>query len=215
MRFPVLIVAVFSISASAVPLQTEEDLLIESPAAGESVSGSVEILGSAAAPGMMRYRVEFAYDPNPSDTWFLISEGTEPVHDGLLAVWDTSEITEGEYALRVAAFFPDGSMREAVNGGIRVRLGGSSATFPAVEGITPVAPEPQTYGRPAAGFPAPTVVFASEPSERPGFGATRGAAFLIGSGIAVSGFALYAFRSRWRRWKRRMFLRKIRKGGSA
>src|SRR4030042_1455906 len=99
MRFPILAVSVLSIFVSAASLQADQVLRIDSPAADETVSGMVEIRGSAAAPGMLRFRVEFGYDPDPTGTWFLISEGTEAVPDGRLAVWDTTSIREGDYAL--------------------------------------------------------------------------------------------------------------------
>ena len=33
-------------------------------------------------------------------TWFLIAQGSQPVENGLLASWDTSLITDGDYRLR-------------------------------------------------------------------------------------------------------------------
>jgi hypothetical protein len=212
MRFPALAAALFLFSSPFALHQADEFLRIDSPAADETVSGSVEVRGSAAVPGMTRYRVEFANDPNPAETWFLIAEGTEPVTDGLLAVWDTSPVTPGEYALRISAVFADDSMREAAVLGIRVRRGPSSTPLPPVEGITPMAPDPQTHAGPAAAFPASTAVFPAEPSTRSTANSSLGMAFLIGAVSAATGFGLYWLRSRWLRWKRRKLIRKIRKG---
>jgi hypothetical protein len=211
MRFPVLVLAVFSFFPSAIALQADEFLRIDSPAANETVSGSVEIIGAAAAPGMMRFRVEFAYDPNPSETWFLITEETEPVTAGLLATWDTSLITPGDYALRVAAYFSDGSENEAVTHGIRVRHGSSPASTPSIEGVTPIAPEPQTYGKAVGAFPAPTAAAAANPAAASGETSKLGNAFLVGVILVFLGFGLAGIRSRWLWWKRRRFARQIRK----
>ena len=213
MRFPILVLAVFAVSASAVSFQADENLRIESPAADETVSGSVEIIGAAAAPGMVRYRVEFAYDPDPAGTWFLIAEGTEPVQDALLAVWDTSHISEGIYALRVAAYFQDGSIRDAVTHGIRVQRSLSATPVPSEAAGIPAGPDSLAYGRAAAAFPAPTAAVASElPSTSPP-ASSQGIAFWIGAGLAFLGFGLVWIRCRWLWWKHRQFIRIVRKSG--
>jgi hypothetical protein len=210
MRFPVLAAAVLSISATAAPLQASEALRINSPAANETVSGIMEIRGSAALPGMMRFRVEFAYDPDPTGTWFLILEGTEPVLNGQLAVWDTTSVSEGDYTVRLAAFFADGSMREAVTRGLHVRREGPPASTAAVEGVTPIAPDASAHNRAAAAFPAPTADFSAGPAAAGTF-PPHGIEILTGAGLAVVGFGLYWIRSRWLWWKRRLFIRKMRK----
>jgi hypothetical protein len=213
MRFPTLAVAVFTISAFSAIRQAEGTLLIASPAAEETVSGSVPVTGTAAAPGMLRFRVEFAYDPDPTGTWFLIAEGTGPVEDGLLAVWDTDRVSEGDYALRVAAFFPDGSLLEAVTRGIRVRRRDSTASPPPEETVVPFAPDAQPYGPVAAAFPAPTAAVESDLSQAPPSASPLGIAFLSGMVPGILGFVLFWIRSRWLWWKRQRFLRDIRKSG--
>ncbi|MGB7539994.1 MAG: hypothetical protein WBM17_15745 [Anaerolineales bacterium] len=213
MRFPILAAVVLSISPIAASYQADEALRIDSPVVNETVSGNVEILGSAAAPGMMRFRVEFAYDPDPTGTWFLILEGTEPVQDGKLADWDTTSVSEGDYALRLAAFFADGSMQEAVTRGLHVRRKNPPTATSAIEAVTPAAPDPSAYIRAAAAFPAPTAVFSTGPAAAGTF-PQHGIEILTGAGLAVAGFGLFWIRSRWLWWKRRLFIRKMRKGGS-
>ncbi len=214
MRFPALVLVFFSISVSAFSMQADEFLRIDSPRANETVSGSVEIRGAAAAPGMMRYRVEFAYDPNPTGTWFLIAEGVEPVKDGLLAEWDTSRISEGDYALRIAAYFADGSVRETVTRGIRVRHSTSPALVPSIEAVTPAEVSSQINPRGRAAFPAPTAMAESESPAVSSSSSSLGTAFLAGTILAVLGFGLFGLRSRWLWWKHRRFVRQIRKSES-
>jgi hypothetical protein len=214
MRFLSLAVAVFTISAFSAIHQAEDTLLIVSPAAEETVSGSVPVMGTAAAPGMLRFRVEFAYDPDPTGTWFLIAEGTEPVQDGLLAVWDTERVSEGDYALRVAAFFPDGSLLEAVTRGIRVRRQDSTASPPPEETVVPFAPDAQPYGPVAAAFPAPTAAVESDLSQAPPSASPLVIAFLSGMVLGILGFVLFWIRSRWLWWKHQRFLRDIRNSGN-
>jgi hypothetical protein len=213
MRFPIRIMAVLSISVCAAFRQAVETLRIDSPSSGETVSGVAEIRGTAAEPGMMRFRVEFGYDPDPTGTWFLVFEGTEPVRNGLLGEWDTSSIREGNYALRLTAYFADGSMRETITRGLHVIRGAPPATASVVEGVTSIAPDPGAYARAAAGFPAPTAVFAAEPSGAGGAASAQSVPLIIGAGLAVMGFGLYWIRSRWLWWKRRRFIRKNQKSG--
>jgi hypothetical protein len=43
-----------------------------------------------------------------SQTWFLVQESTLPIQDGVLAVWDTSTISDGEYDLRLVIHLIEG-----------------------------------------------------------------------------------------------------------
>jgi hypothetical protein len=79
--------------------------LIATPTQGDSVIGSVDITGTATHPQFARYEVAFAYDPNSTDSWFEIpATSTTPVEDGILATWDTTQITDGTYMLRLRVF---------------------------------------------------------------------------------------------------------------
>jgi hypothetical protein len=210
MRFPALVLAVCSALAFAPHPQADETLRIDSPGENESVSGSVEIEGTAAAPGMTRFRVEFAYESNPTGTWFLIAEGTAPVQDGLLAVWDTASISEGVYSLRLVAFLPDGSMREAVTHGVRVSR---TAPLPAAtpgETVIPVEGATQNIVRTPAEFPAPTYPGFARGASKSGM-APPLSAFLAGAGAGLVLFGLWAMRSRWLWWKHRLLVRGFRK----
>jgi hypothetical protein len=214
MRFPIPVLVLFFVSAAALPLQAQEPLRIDSPSAGDAVNGNVEILGTASAPGMMRYRVEFAYEPNPTDTWFLISEATNPILGGLLAVWDTTRIADGVYALRIVAFFPDGSTREAINPGIQVLQNASTTLVPTEETVGGSAPDSMIQYRVAAGFPAPTAAVAEQVFAASDSTSGMETAFFFGAGVAFLGFGFFWIRSRWRWWKHRQYILQIRKSES-
>jgi hypothetical protein len=210
MRFPALVLAVCSSLAFAPRLQAAETLHIDSPSENESVSGSVDIEGTAAVPGMTRFRVEFAYESNPTGTWFPITEGSAPVQDGLLAVWDTASISEGEYSLRLVAFLTDGSMREAVTHGIRVSR---TAPLPAAtpgETVIPVEGETQNIIRVPAAFPAPTYPGIARASSHLATTLPL-TAFLAGAGAGLVLIGLWALRSRWLWWRHRLLVRSFRK----
>ena len=51
--------------------------------------------------GFLSYEIDFAYSSDSTQSWFLIQESTSPISEGILAVWDTSVITDGDYNLRL------------------------------------------------------------------------------------------------------------------
>jgi hypothetical protein len=65
--------------------------------------------------------LSFAYDDNPTKTWFVLKDSTIPVVEGELGTWDTSILTDGEYSLRLQVFLLDGSIQELTISGLRVR----------------------------------------------------------------------------------------------
>jgi hypothetical protein len=114
-----LAVAAAPLSVSA---QTEGHAEINYPAPGQAVSGLVTITGTAAHPWFANYDLTFAYASNPTGTWFPLSDPVDtPVFDGRLALWDTTNITDGEYALRLRVFLQDGTILTTLVEGVRVR----------------------------------------------------------------------------------------------
>jgi hypothetical protein len=83
-----------------------QNATILSPENEDSVSGVVEIVGIANIPGFAFYKIE-VMSLTPDSVWQAIGAGTDPVcencDDGslILARWDTSLITPGEYILRL------------------------------------------------------------------------------------------------------------------
>ena len=81
---------------------------ISSPQANGDIINTVEIRGSINAPNFAGYQIEFGLGQNPGG-WGLVQERrNEPVENGVLASWDTSEINNnGPITLRVLVFGPD------------------------------------------------------------------------------------------------------------
>ena len=94
---------------------------IGSPVDGQAVQGSMAIRGSTGMEGFLSYEVDFSYDDDPTNTWFLIQESSTPVQEGILAVWDTTTITDGQYALRLLILLTDGTQTEVLVNELRVR----------------------------------------------------------------------------------------------
>lgn len=125
---------------------------IADPQPGQALRGVVLIRGTAQQPAFDHYEVSFSYEPNPTADWFAIeAAGSSPVQNGQLASWDTTQIADGAYQLRLRVFSSDGTAPlEFVTAGLAVAnsvpLPAASATSPA----TAVATMPITEA------PAPT-----------------------------------------------------------
>jgi hypothetical protein len=73
---------------------------ITSPETGESLSGIIEISGTAEIPNFAFYKYEYI-SRTAGAVWRAIQAGTTTVRDGLLGTWDTRLVLPGEYALRL------------------------------------------------------------------------------------------------------------------
>jgi hypothetical protein len=95
--------------ASATPLPTvsidpaaciPDQLIITSPAAGDSISGSVEVRGTVDIPDFGFYKFEVARAEE--ELWLTIQAGRIVVRDGVLVEnWDTSRLPVGNYVLQL------------------------------------------------------------------------------------------------------------------
>jgi hypothetical protein len=95
--------------------------VILSPLPGQALQGSVPIVARTAVEGFVAFELSFGYFNNPTDVWFLIDQGNQPVMDVALAQWDTSTITDGIYTLRLVVILNDGSQQSTTVPGVRVR----------------------------------------------------------------------------------------------
>ncbi len=99
----------------------EPGIVVASPLPGSALQGSVIISGSTNLPGFQAAEVDFSYEQTGLANWFLIQQSQEPVTAGTLAVWDTSQIADGNYRLRVQVTLLDGRVVEQTITGLRVR----------------------------------------------------------------------------------------------
>ena len=94
---------------------------ISSPKPDEVLQGVILVTGTADMIGLQSYEVLFSYTGDTTETWFLIEQGTKPVRNESLALWDTTTITDGEYRLMLRVHLDDSDPVEAVVPGLRVR----------------------------------------------------------------------------------------------
>jgi hypothetical protein len=74
-------------------------IMISSPKPGEVVKGQVTIMGTVNVPNFGFYKYEFS--ALGTENWSTIQASHEQVTDSKLGNWDTSEITPGDYNLRL------------------------------------------------------------------------------------------------------------------
>ena len=140
---------------------------IADPQPGQALRGVVLIRGTAQQPAFDHYEVSFSYEPNPTADWFAIeAAGSSPVQNGQLASWDTTQIADGDYQLRLRVFSNDGGAPlEFVTAGLAVAnsvpLPAASATSPATAVAmvpTTEAPSPTTTPAVALSTAVPNAV---------------------------------------------------------
>ena len=100
-----------SFSTFAVGYSTGLNAAITSPSEGGAVRGTVTITGTAAGVAFAYYTVEFGAGTNPA-AWVQIRRSTDPVTNGTLATWDTTELEDGEYVIRLTVVDTYGSSIE-------------------------------------------------------------------------------------------------------
>ncbi len=179
---------------------------ITQPSPGEAVSGLVTIYGTADHPAFVAYDLAFAYADNPTDTWFPLGEPVNlPVIDGRLGLWDTSQIADGDYMLRLRLWLKDGTALEDIVTGIRVRNQAPAETstpIPAATLAPPPTPTPTSPLPPPPSAPGGP----SHTSRAVGALATGVLAALLGLGLlALYTLTRSALRPRWADLRTRYF----------
>ena len=113
-----LFLYIFLLGAQTPP---PEEPQISAPLPGEALQGAISIFGTTDLPEFQYAEVAFSYSGNQPESWFLIQQSQDPVTDGILAVWDTTTIADGNYRLRVQVYLTDGSLKSKEISGLRVR----------------------------------------------------------------------------------------------
>ncbi|MDL1894995.1 hypothetical protein FBQ82_01855 [Anaerolineae bacterium CFX7] len=109
--------AVLSLAAMAVlahyAFAATSTAQITFPSDNATVTGAVDVRGTAAGPDFDYYKVEFAFPG--SGAWVLAGNKIyyEPVTDGTLASLDTTKLPDGDYALRLLVADKNGQYNTA------------------------------------------------------------------------------------------------------
>lgn len=101
---------------------------ISVPVAGQTLSGQVSVIGTADAPNFASAELAFAYAADLTGTWFPLARLTQPVQESTLAAWDTTQISDGEYSLRLRVYSQDGTFQDFTVTSLQVQNSAPPAT---------------------------------------------------------------------------------------
>jgi hypothetical protein len=180
-----LVLLLGQVAARIVVVQVDLDPAIVEPHAGQVLQGTLAISGTSDVPGFFSSEVAFAYSDDNTGTWFLIAAGDQPIENGILANWDTTTITDGNYMLRLRVTLDDGSTVEAIVPDLRVRNYTPVETptpEPTVLQATPLLTPTQTatpFPPPTSLPPNPAVLTTTDISTSLVYGGLAGLAFLL------------------------------------
>jgi hypothetical protein len=132
-------------------------VVIDSPLPGDVLQGVVAVTGSSDIDGFVSAEISFSYADDPTETWFLISNSTQPVSNDRLVTWDTTVITDGNYVMRLQVNLTNGTSSEFLVPELRVR------NYTPVETPTPLPLAPEATPLPIitstmTPFPTPTAL---------------------------------------------------------
>ena len=193
------------------PTSTASILEITYPLPGSAIQGLIQISGEISVEDYAYYTVEFTYQDNPQDTWFLINQSEEAINDSVFATWDTSQISDGEYQIRLVLHQKDGNKMVKHIPNIRVR------NYSAIETDTPIPPT-QTVPPSATETLVPsatTIPTATVPPATSTPGAPNPAQIskdmainsaLKGIGVTIGLFILFGIYQRLRNLNRKRFI---------
>ncbi len=128
---------------------------IVEPREGSVVEGIVPVYGSARMDDFSHYEVQYGIGDNPIG-WGGVARQDFPLEDGVLAAWNTRELKNGLYSLRVVAF--DGRGNSAASPAVRVTVMNPTPTAtptPTHTGTPTMTPPPTQTGTPTT-TPTPT-----------------------------------------------------------
>jgi hypothetical protein len=173
-------------------------LSITSPQSGSVVEGIVEIRGSIPEEDFSSAKISYSYAQGKDENWFLITRLDKAVQDDVLATWDTTTITDGNYQLKLVVKTSTGNTYEVIVEDIQV------ANYSRAENLTTsIVNEPELL----APMTESTAVIAQGPTALPANKASINddeirftiiAGIMIGCGLLVS-LVLYASLQAYRR----------------
>ncbi len=84
------------------PLQcTNQNAIISSPAMDSTVSGLIEIRGTAAMPNLSYWKLEYRPDATPAPAYVQLYRSETAVNGNVLSLWSTKTVSNGAYWLQL------------------------------------------------------------------------------------------------------------------
>jgi membrane peptidoglycan carboxypeptidase len=138
---------------------------LTAPTVGQTVTGELILYGEVNAPNFRGYQVEYGIGPDPQG-WGLVQErAPDPVDGAMVATWDTTEVKDGDFTLRVIIFGPPDREGNEILFEHRVYIAVQNPTPTPTQTPTPTnTPTPTVTPSPS---PSPTETATPEPSTTP------------------------------------------------
>lgn len=127
---------------------------IVAPRDSSMVEGIVPVYGSARIDDMDHYEVQHGIGENPIG-WGIIARQNIALEDTVLVAWDTRELRNGLYSLRVVVYDRHGN--HAASPAVRVTIANPTPTATATPTNTPTATATPTSTPTSTASPTPTI----------------------------------------------------------
>lgn len=141
--------------------QTEDEAIarITSPGDGQQLFGPAMIAGSARHPAAFAsYTLEYDDLSIPLEEWLPVQERvTQQVDNGVLGVWDTAQVPDGIYQLRLRVTLTTGELAEYIVRNVRV-VNSAPTPVPTVPGSAGDATVPTPGPSPTSPIQQPASV---------------------------------------------------------
>lgn len=137
---------------------------ITSPQSGETLRGQIQIQGRMDTPNFASAELAFTFDASASDpaaSWFPIQTFPQPITNPTIAVWDTTAVTDGDYALRLRIFLQDGTSQDVLINNLKIRNNEPlpTATITSTEAVFNFQPLNETPGAPIGQTPTAVITY--------------------------------------------------------
>ena len=113
--------------------QRQPGVSIDWPPADATVRGIITIKGSTDTPGFRSYSLEYGVGSRPQQ-WTVIKRSTEPVIDGALGQFDSTQLDPGTYTIRLVV---QDQTRGYLTDTVTVGVGSLATPTPGGEGTRP------------------------------------------------------------------------------
>jgi hypothetical protein len=158
------------------------EVAIASPADDQVISGLVQIVGTAIDPAFVQYELSYSTEPVIKDDWAAIQPPIgQQVNAGILGAWDTTQVTDGIYRIRLQVILQDGTVKEDQ---VRVQVVNATPT-PLPTPLPTFTPTPQPST--ATPGPSPTPLIWQPPTRTPRPTETPGGPGLTATPISLEG----------------------------
>jgi penicillin-binding protein 1C len=146
---------------------------LTAPTSGQTVTGELILYGEVNAPNFRGYQVEYGIGLDPQG-WGLVQErAPAPVEAGQVARWDTTQVEDREYTLRVIIYGPPNRDGDEIQFEYRVAIQVHNPTPTPTETPTPTDTPTPTETPTASPTPTETATPSQTPTASPTLPATE------------------------------------------